>query len=67
MCSAHCLIVLYICVKFRENISNCIRVMAQTQMMEAMTEGWMDGLMDTQNFKWYNIIPSPLFVVGHKK
>ena len=32
MCSAHCLIVLYICVKFRENITNGIRVMEQTQI-----------------------------------
>ena len=27
MCSAHCLTMLYICVKFHENITNCIRVM----------------------------------------
>ena len=26
-----------------------------------------DELMDTKNFGLYNIIPSPLFVVGHKK
>ena len=30
MCSAHHLIALYIGVKFRENISNCIRVMEWT-------------------------------------
>ena len=30
MCSACCLMVLYICVKFRENITNGIRVMERT-------------------------------------
>ena len=30
MCSVHCLMVLYIAVKFRENISNDIRVMEWT-------------------------------------
>ena len=30
MCSAHCLIVLYICVKFCEKILDGIRVMEQT-------------------------------------
>ena len=25
-----------------------------------------DGRTDTQNFGWYNIIPLPLFVAGHK-
>ena len=32
MCSAHCLMVLYICVKFCENITNGIRVMEQTRV-----------------------------------
>ena len=32
MCSAHCLLVLYICVKFRENITNGIRVMERTRV-----------------------------------
>ena len=32
MCSAHRLIVLYTCVKFRENITNCIRVVARTRL-----------------------------------
>ena len=36
MCSAHCLIVLYIYVEFHENISDGIIVMEQTQMMEAL-------------------------------
>ena len=30
MCSARCLIVFYICVKFRENITNGIRVIERT-------------------------------------
>ena len=30
MCSASRLIMLYICVKFRENITHCIRVMERT-------------------------------------
>ena len=32
-----------------------------------MNDGSADGRMDTQNFGWNNIIPSPLFVAGHKK
>ena len=32
MSSAYCLIVLYICVKFLENISNGIRVMERTRV-----------------------------------
>ena len=32
MCSAGRLIMLYICVKFRKNITNGIRVMEQTQV-----------------------------------
>ena len=36
ICSACCLIVLYICVKFSENISNDIRVTEQTQMSKAL-------------------------------
>ena len=70
MCSACCLIVFYICVKFGENISDGIRVRERTQMMERLTDGEMDRRTDTLNFGWYNIIPSPLtltlFVVGHK-
>ena len=31
MCSTHCLLVLYIDVKFRENVSNGIRVMERTR------------------------------------
>ena len=46
MCSACCLMMLYICVKFGENISDGIRVMEQIQMMEAQTH----GQTDTQNF-----------------
>ena len=35
---------LYICVKFHENISGCIKAMAWAQMMEALTVGQMDVL-----------------------
>ena len=63
MCSAHCFIVLYLCMKFHENISDVIRVMEQTRMIEALTDVWMD----TQNFAGYNIIPSLLFMAWHRK
>ena len=62
LCSARRLIVLHICVKFHENISDGIRVMTRIRTMEAL----MNGRMDTQSFGGYNIIPSPLFVAGHK-
>ena len=52
MCSAHCLKMFYISVKFRENISNSVRVMEQRQNYKALT----DGQTDTQNFRRYNII-----------
>ena len=42
MCSASCLIMLYICVKFGENISDRIRVMEWTRMMEVLTDGQTD-------------------------
>ena len=53
---------LYICVKFVENIW-------RYQSYEADTnDGSPDGRMDTKNFGQYNIIiPSPLFVTGRKK
>ena len=38
MCSTHGLLMLYICVKFSEIILDGIRVMEQTQMMEALTD-----------------------------
>ena len=57
MCSAFRLIVLYICVNLRENISDDIRATEQTQMMEAPTDGWME----TQNFRGHNIIPLATF------
>ena len=57
MCSEDRLIVLYICLKFRENISNNIRVMERILMSKALTEGWTDGgQTDTQNLLRYNII-----------
>ena len=37
-CSAHCLIDLNIVVKFCKNISNCIRVMEQTQNYKALMD-----------------------------
>ena len=39
MCSAHCLMVVYIGVKFRENISNGFRIMERTRNYEALTDG----------------------------
>ena len=39
MCAARRLIVFYICVKFRENILDGIRVMERTRMTEALTDG----------------------------
>ena len=47
MCSEHCLMVLYICVKFHENISNGIRIMEWTRNYEALTDGWTDRQTDT--------------------
>ena len=43
MCSAVHLIVLYICVRFGENISDSIRVIEPTQLMEVLMDGWTDG------------------------
>ena len=42
MCSAHCIIVLYIAVKFCETISNRIRVMERTRNYKAQTDGRTD-------------------------
>ena len=39
MCYARRLIVLYICVTFGKNISDGVRVMEWTRMMEALTDG----------------------------
>ena len=61
--SARHLIVLYICVKFSDNISDGIRVMERTRIMEALTD---DSQTNTQNFGRNNIIPSPPFCGGHK-
>ena len=52
MCSARRLIVLYICVMFREYISDGIRAMERTRMVEALTE----RRMDTQNFDGYKAV-----------
>ena len=54
LCSVPRLIVVYICVKFRENILDSIRVMERTQIMEALKDGRTDGWLITQNFGGYN-------------
>ena len=46
ICSTHCLLVVNIGVKFRENISNCFRVMERTRKYEALIDGWTDGRTD---------------------
>ena len=51
MFSACHLKVLYICVKFPENISDGIRVMERIRMMEVLMDGWMDGWMDGGTLK----------------
>ena len=50
LCFARHLKVLYIFVKFGENILEGIRVMERTRMMEALTDEWTD----IQNFGRYN-------------
>ena len=50
----HVVSVLYICVRFRENISDGIRVMERTQIMEALTDGQTGGYT---KFRRYNIYP----------
>ena len=40
--SAHCLIMVYICTKFHENILNGIRVMERTGKVNRRTSGQMD-------------------------
>ena len=64
MCSTHHLIVVYIGVKFRENILTCFRVVEQTRNYEALTDGRTDGRTelgkDTQHFGRCNIIPRHL-------
>ena len=52
MCSASHLIVLYICVKNRENILDGIRVIEPIRMTAAQTDGWTN----TQNFGGYNTL-----------
>ena len=46
MCFACRLIVLYFFVKFGENILDGIKVMEQTQMTKALTDGQTDVFMD---------------------
>ena len=66
MCSAHRLIVLYIIVKFSENITNGIRVMERTRNYDALTDGQTDRWTNIQNFVWYNIIPRQFLWRGIK-
>ena len=59
--SARRLIMVYICTKFREIISNGIKVMDRTRMFnrwqtDGRTDGWTDGRTDTKKFRGYNII-----------
>ena len=53
MCSAHRLMELYTCVKFRANISEGISYGADTN------DGSTDGQVYAQNFEMYNKIPLP--------
>ena len=34
---------------------------------DGWTDQWREGCMNTQNFRVYNIIPMPLFVVEYKE
>ena len=52
--SACRLIMFYICAKFREIISNGIKVMERTRMINRWRT---DGRTDTQKFGGYNILP----------
>ena len=63
--SACHLVMLYICARFREIISNGISYGADTND-EPLTDRRTDGWTDTQNFGGYNIIPCHFFEAGHK-
>ena len=52
--SARRLVMLYICAKFREIISNGIKVMERTRMINRWRT---DGRTDTEKFGGYNIKP----------
>ena len=52
--SVRCLIMVYICAKFREIISNGIKGIERTRMFNLWRT---DGRTDTQKFGGYNIIP----------
>ena len=43
MFSAHCLMMVYICTKFHENILNGIRVMERTRKVNGRTDRRTDG------------------------
>ena len=49
VCSAHHLMVLYISVKFHENISNVFHVTAWTRFCDGQMDGWMDGQTGKNN------------------
>ena len=44
MSTACCLVVLYICVKFSENILEGFRVMKRTRMKAALMDGQTEGI-----------------------
>ena len=58
---------LYIYAKFREIISNGIKVMERTENDEPLTDGRTDGRTDTQKFRGYNIIPRKFLWRGIKR
>ena len=59
MCSACCPMMLYICVKFHENISNAIRIREQTKMSKAL----MDRQMVRQRTSITKIFRSNLSII----
>ena len=64
ICSAHRLIMLYICVKFLENIWRVSELWSGHKRWKRwQTDRQTDRL---SNFGGYNMIPSPLSVEGHK-
>ena len=45
LCSAHCLIMLYICMKFHDNILNGFQVIQQTRLCDGQTDRQTDTSM----------------------
>ena len=56
---------LHLCEVMWKYLRQYLSYVADTN--DGRADGRTDGRMVTQNFGWYNIIPSPLFVSGHKK